>query len=247
MTPSPPRRSGPPQKGGRGRAGPPPRRIDRPSTHTRKHDPAHLSDDIVRELQATARPGKGEILIQVFSEAVGAFMAGDPDEAIRLGEQAKHIALRSTTVREFLGLGYYHAERWKQAASELSTFRRISGSADQNPVLGDCYRAMEKPQRALELCDEVVPGDSDPSVFYEAAIVGAGALADMGRVDEAIARLERLELRPEAAEEHHLRAWYVLADLLARRGRYTQAREWFEAVAAVDPELTDAPERAARL
>jgi len=69
----------------------------------------------------------------------------------------------------------------------------------------------------------------------------------MGRIDDAIARLERLELRPEAAEEHHLRAWYVLADLLARRGRYTQAREWFEAVAAVDPELTDAPERAARL
>ena len=245
--PTPPqRRSGPPPKGAR-RAGPAARRANRPSTHTRKHDAAHLSDEIVRELQATARPTKAEILVQVFSEAVGAFMAGDLDEAIRLGEQAKHIALRSTTVREFLGLAYYHAERWKQAATELSTFRRISGAADQNPVLADCYRAMEKPQRALELCDEVVPGESEPSVLYEAAIVGAGALADMGRIDDAIARLERLELRPEAAEEHHLRAWYVLADLLARRGRYTQAREWFEAVAAVDPELTDAPERAARL
>lgn len=246
MPPSPPRRSGPPQKGGR-RAGPPLRRTNPLSTRTRKHDPAHLSDEIVRELQATARPGKGEILVQVFSEAVGAFMAGDVDEAIRLGEQAKHIALRSTTVREFLGLAYYHSERWKQAATELSTFRRISGTTDQNPVLADCYRAMDKPQRALELCDEVLSGGSEPSVFYEAAIVGAGALADMGRIDDAIARLERLELRPEAAEEHHLRAWYVLADLLTRRGRYTQAREWFEAVAAVDPELTDAPERAARL
>ncbi len=246
MPNQPPRRSSPPAKGGR-RAGPQPRRSNRPSSRTRKHEPAHLSDEIVRELQGTARPGKGEILVQVFSEAVGAFMAGDLDEAIRLGEQAKHIALRSTTVREFLGLAYYHAERWKQAATELSTFRRISGATDQNPVLADCYRALAKPQRALELCDEVLPGRGDPSVFYEAAIVGAGALADMGRIDDAIARLERLELRPEAAEEHHLRAWYVLADLLARRGRYTQARDWFEAVAAVDPELTDAPDRAARL
>lgn len=245
--PKPPRRrDAPPQRGAR-RAGGSSRHRERSSAHTRKHEPAHLSDAIVKELMATARPGKGEILVQVFSEAVGAFLAGDFDEGIRLGEQAKHIALRSTSVREFLGLAYYHAERWKQAASELSAFRRISGSADQNPVLADCYRAQGKPERALELCDEVVSGEGDPSVFYEAAIVGAGALADMGRIDEAIARLEALELRPEAAEEHHLRAWYVLGDLLARRGRFTQAREWFDAVAAVDPELTDAPERAARL
>ena len=247
MPNQPPRRGSSPRHEAGRRAAPSPRRAKPSSTRARKHDPAHLSDEIVRELQATARPGKGEILVQVFSEAVGAFIASDLDESIRLGNQAKHIALRSTTVREFLGLAYYHAERWKQAATELSTFRRISGATDQNPVLADCYRAMNKPQRALELCDEVVPGGTEASVYYEAAIVGAGALADMGRIDDAIARLERLELRPEAAEEHHLRAWYVLADLLARRGRYTQARDWFEAVAAVDPDLTDAPERAGRL
>ena len=37
----------------------------------------------------------------------------------------------------------------------------------------------------------------------------------------------------------------LLGDLLERRGRYTQAREWFDAVANTDPDLTDAPERAA--
>jgi tetratricopeptide (TPR) repeat protein len=69
----------------------------------------------------------------------------------------------------------------------------------------------------------------------------------MGRVDEAIARLEQLDLEPRVAQEHHLRAWYVLGDLLEKKGRFTQARRWFESIAGVDPEITDAPERAARL
>jgi tetratricopeptide (TPR) repeat protein len=214
---------------------------------TSGHDPVHLSDEITKELHATARPGKGEILVQVFANAVAAFMADDYDEAIRLGEQAKHIALRSIAAREFLGLAYYHSGRWNEAARELSAFRRISGSTEQNPVLADCYRAMKKPQRAVELCDEIDRARVDEAVYFEGAIVAAGALTDMGRLDEAIARLERLELRPDVAEDHHLRAWYMLGDLLARRGRFTQAREWFEAVAAADPDATDAPERVAKM
>jgi tetratricopeptide (TPR) repeat protein len=200
----------------------------------------------VRELKATARPGKGDILVKVFSEAVGAFMVDDFDEAIRLGEQAKHIALRSVAAREFLGLAYYRAGRWSEAARELGAFRRISGSTEQNPVIADSYRAMGKPERALELCDEI-SSTVDDEVRYEGAIVAAGSLGDMGRLDDAIERLERLDLRPDVAAPHHLRAWYVLGDLLARRGRFTQAREWFEAVAAADPEMSDAPERAAEL
>jgi tetratricopeptide (TPR) repeat protein len=212
-----------------------------------KHPPVHISDEVVKELHNAARPGKGEILVQVFSEAMAAFAQGDFQEAIELGEQAKHIALRSVNAREFLGLAYYNADRWREAARELSAFRRISGSNDQNPVIADCYRATGKPDKALEWADQVDPRQSPPEVYYEAAIVGAGALSDMGRVDEAIARLETLQLEPRVAEEHHLRAWYVLGDLLEKKGRFTQARKWFESIAAVDPEMTDAPERAARI
>lgn len=214
---------------------------------TSGYDPVHLSDDITKELHATARPGKAEILVKVFADAVAAYIAEDNNEAIRLGEQAKHIALRSIAAREFLGLAYYRAGRWNEAARELSAFRRISGSTEQNPVLADCYRAMKKPERAVELCDEIDGATVDAAVYFEGAIVAAGALTDIGRLDEAIARLEKLELRPDVAEDHHLRAWYMLGDLLARRGRFTQAREWFEAVAAADPDATDAPERVAKM
>jgi tetratricopeptide (TPR) repeat protein len=207
----------------------------------------HLSDAIVRELRATARPGKGEILVKVFGEAAGAFAADDYREAVRLGEQSKHMALRAASVRELLGLAYYRMARWQEAARELAAFRRITGSTEQNPVIADCYRAMKKPEKAIELCDEIARTEVDPAVYYEGQIVAAGALSDLGRVEEAIARLERLDLDPEVAGDHHVRAWYVLADLLEKRGRFTQALDWFDAVTAADAEMTDAPERAQRL
>ncbi len=127
----------------------------RPRTGARREavDPSreclHLSDEIVRELRSTARPGKGEILVKVFAACASAFAAEDYDEAIRLGEQAKHIALRAVVVRELLGLAYYRTGRWRDAIRELTAFRRISGSTEQNPVIADCYRAVGKPERAL--------------------------------------------------------------------------------------------------
>jgi tetratricopeptide (TPR) repeat protein len=209
--------------------------------------PVHLSDEIVRELRATSRPGKADILIKVFGEAAGAFAEADYRQAVRLGEQSKHMALRAASVRELLGLAYYRMGRWQEAIRELSAFRRIAGATEQNPVMADCYRALGKHEKAIELCDEVDPRGVDPGVYYEAQIVAAGALADLGRLDDAIARLEHLDLDPDVAESHHVRAWYLLADLLERRGRFTQAREWFEAVSAADADVTDAPERARRL
>ena len=195
----------------------------------------------------SARPGKAEILVKVFADAATAFSEGKLDEAIELGDQSKHMALRSTTIREFLGLAFYAAGRWKEAARELTTFRRIAGSTEQNPVIADCYRATGKPEKALEFCDEVDRSKVGDDIFYEAEIVAASALADMGRIDEGIARLERLDLEPPAAAEHHIRAWYVMGDLLQRKGRFTQARTWFEAVLGAEPELTDAEDRLRKL
>jgi tetratricopeptide (TPR) repeat protein len=239
-----PRRPGPPRGDRRQGAH---RSTRREAPKPSKYEPVHLDDKLVRELKDTARPGKGDILVKVFADAAAAFQAGDIEEATKLADQAKHIALRSATVRELLGLAHYRAARYKEAASELAAFRRLSGTTEQNPVIADCYRAMEKPEKALEYCDEIDFRKVDAAIVFEGEIVAAGALADMDRLDEAIDRLERLRLRPEVAEEHHLRAWYALANLLEKRGRFSQAREWFEAVSSADPDLTDADERLKRL
>ena len=121
------------------------------AARSRPYEPLHLSDDVVEELNDTARPGKGGILVDVFAHAAAAFSAGDYAEAVRLGEQSKHIALRSATVREFLGLALYRMGRWKEAAAELSAFKRLTGSQEQNPVIADCYRALGRPEPALEI------------------------------------------------------------------------------------------------
>ncbi|MBA2313581.1 MAG: tetratricopeptide repeat protein [Actinobacteria bacterium] len=222
-------------------------RQPRKTPKAQQYEPVHFSDAVVSELHSTSRPGKAELLVQVFAHAAAAFAAEDYREAIRLGDQAKHMALRSQSIRELLGLAHYRAGNWREASKELAAFRRISGSIDQNPVLADCYRALGRPDKALELCDEVDVQTAPPPVYYEGAIVAAGALGDQGHLDEAIARLEGLDVRPTTAQEHHVRAWYALADLLERRGRFTLAREWFEAAAAAAPELTDAAERAVRV
>ena len=236
-----------PSSGNRGGRRGPPRTKRQPKPSDSKHEVVHLADAVVNELKSLARPGKGEILVKVFSDAAAAYAAEDWPEAIRLAEQAKHIALRSLAARELLGLAFYQSGQYKAAASELSAFRRISGTTEQNPVIADCYRALNRPDKALELCDEIDAETVSDPIFYEGAIVAAGALAEMGKLDEAIARLEALDLKPAVAQEHHLRAWYVLGDILERRGRFTQAREWFDAVAGSDPEITDAAERSERL
>jgi tetratricopeptide (TPR) repeat protein len=219
----------------------------RPPGTSRSSEPSvELLKGLSKELESLARPGKGEALTKVFAHALSAYAEGDLPEAIRLGEQSKHLALRSASVREFLGLAYYSQGQFKEAARELAAFRRIGGSTAQNHLIADCYRASGRPEKALEYCDEVennVPED----VYYEVQIVAAGALADQGKLEDAVKRLLRLDLQPDSALEHHLRVWYVLGDLLERMGRFSQAKRWFESVAAADADLTDAPARAAKL
>src|SRR2546426_4929084 len=49
-----------------------------PGTPSRPERPGyHLSADIVAELRSTARPGKGEILVKVLSQAAAAFADED--------------------------------------------------------------------------------------------------------------------------------------------------------------------------
>lgn len=232
----PPRR--PPARSGGSQAAPGPRGGT---------EQAQLSNDVLRDLEAASRPGKAEVAAKVFGEAVTLYMNGRSEEAVRQGERAKQLALRSSHVREFLGLAYYRMERWREAARELAAFRRMTGSTAQNHVIADCYRALGRPDKALGYCDEIDAERVPEAVLFEGEIVAAGALADQGRFEEGLGRLLRLDLKPATVREHHLRAWYVLGDLLERAGRFSQARKWFGLVAEADPDLTDAAERSEKL
>lgn len=177
------------------------------------------------------------------AQALRAFEAEDYAAAVRLVERAKSLANRSGLVREFLGLCYYRQERWQEAARELLTFKRLTNSMDQNHVIGDCYRALGRPDRALEVCNEVSRRRVSEEIWAEICIVAAGAHADRGELTQALNSLSRAETTSRAIEPYQLKLWYVKGDLLDRAGRPQEARKFWELIASVDPEYFDVADK----
>lgn len=199
------------------------------------------------EVEATARSDSAERAITLVSQALEAFLDEDFTGSARLAEAAKSLAPRSGRIAELLGLAYYHGGRWKDALRELLNYRRVTGSLEQNHVIADCYRALGRPDRALEVLSEVSPASTPPDVWAETMIVAAGAFADKGQIDRALAALSRTDLNPQSVEPYHLRLWYMQSDLLERAERRAEAIEGWRSIVAEDPDFFDAAERLTRL
>ncbi|HEX2052475.1 MAG TPA: tetratricopeptide repeat protein, partial [Actinomycetota bacterium] len=163
--------------------------------------------------------------------------------AAERASEAKKNAPRSPRICELLGLSLYHAGRWKEALSELLTYRRLTSSVEQNHVIADLYRALGRPDRALEVTAEVSPNDVSPEVWVETMIVAAGALADKEQYSRAITMLARADPGSGAVEPYFLRHWYARADLLEKAGRRDEARNLWRRIVAEDPDFFDAEER----
>ena len=147
--------------------------------------------------------------------------------------------------RELYGLTLYRLGRWKDAARELDAFVELTGgSTEQHPVLADCRRALGQYAKVDELWEELRTTSPSGPLVNEGRIVAAGALADQGKLAEAIALLGKGFKIPKRPMEHHLRRAYALADLYERSGDVPQARTLFAQVARAEPDFLDAAERA---
>lgn len=120
--------------------------------------------------------------------ALTALEAGDAGAALEMATAAKRVANRAPVVREIRGVAAYLSGDFKEALSELQTFRRLTGSPVQDARIADCYRGLGRPLRAIEYLDQ--HGSSGPA----AGLVRAGALVDAGDASgaEAALRLARL-------------------------------------------------------
>lgn len=207
-----------------------------------------LPQAVVEEVRAAAAPGRGDRAVRALEEAVALLQAGRAAEALRRGEEAKALAPRSGAVREVLGIALYHVERFRDALRELLAYRRMTGRPDQNHLIADCHRALGAPDRAVEAAREALRVPSVPEeVRAEATVVGAAALADLGRYDEALALLRSFPTREDVARPFDLRVWYVTGDVLERAGRAREAAREFGRIVRHDPDAFDASERLARL
>lgn len=180
------------------------------------------------------------------------FMAGmlaeeDPALAWRHARAARSKGGRIAVVRETVGLVAYRAGEWSEAIAELRAARRMSGGPGQLPVMADCERALGHPEKAIELSRSAEAADLDPSSAAELTIVVAGARADMGQLDAALANLESA-VRSTDVEPYTARLFYAYADLLLQADRRDEAIEYFMKAADLDvEEETDAGDRLTEL
>jgi len=181
--------------------------------------------------------------MKAYAAAGDALSEGDLEGAIRLLEWAKSAAARSAAVREALGVTRYHAQDFAGAQSELLAYRRLSGRHDQNHLLADCARALGRPEKVAEYVDAMDPAVVPADRIAEGIIVLAGERADRGDLDGALRTLERADLAPAEVAAHHVRLWYLAADLSERAGEPEAARDYLEAISAVDPDYLDVEER----
>ena len=151
-------------------------------------------------------------------------------------------------IHEIAGLSLYRLGQWRDAADHLEQARAVSGGEVLNhPVLADCYRALMRYDKVDELWRELKEASPDPEIIAEGRIVAAGALADKGDVQAAVRLMQLAKQDPAKVREHHLREWYVLADLYDRSGDLINARSIFQRIASNDSNFSDVRDRLATL
>ncbi|MGI8591748.1 MAG: tetratricopeptide repeat protein [Nakamurella sp.] len=177
----------------------------------------------------------------------GTLAEEDSALAWRHARAARSKGGRIAVVRETVGLVAYRAGEWAEAIAELRAARRMSGGPGQLPVIADCERALGHPEKAIELSRSAEAADLDPGSAAELRIVVAGARADLGQLDAALAHLEGA-LGTDANEAFSARLFYAYADLLLQANRRPEAVDWFMKAAEADPdEETDAGDRLTEL
>jgi len=208
----------------------------------RKRGPADVQQELARVAGRNANRALGTLMA-----AADAFAHDRERETLRILRPLREQLPDSPSVRELTGLAQYRLGNYAAAAKELAAYADLSDSVDQNPVLMDCYRAQRRWRKVEELWLELAAVSPSAELVAEGRIVYAGALADQGRLPEALNLLRKRAEGVKTPKEHHLRLWYALADLEERAGNLARARELFHQVRRADPAFADVAERLAVL
>ncbi|MBT8228585.1 MAG: Replicase polyprotein 1ab [Dactylosporangium sp.] len=205
-------------------------------------DARELAREIRAELRSLSRPVAETVARRLV--AAGQLIDIEPKQALGHALAARRLAARIPTVREAVGLTAYQAGQWQAAISELRAYHRMAGNQTHVAILADCERALDRPERAIDLYRAVDLDKLDQAERIELLIVAAGARVDLKQAEAAVAMLQIPELRSTTITGWLARLRYAFADGLFAVGRADEAREWFALAAEVDDEVTtDAAER----
>ena len=157
-------------------------------------DARQLAPEIRRELSTLDRATADTVARHLV--AAGQVLDDDPEAALAHARAARARASRIAAIREAVGIAAYHCGDWAQALSELRAARRMGSKSALLALIADCERGLGRPERAIELARgpeaaQLAGDDAD-----ELRIVAAGARADLGQLEQALAVLSTPQLDP---------------------------------------------------
>lgn len=149
--------------------------------------------------------------------------ADDPQAALAHAKWAAKQASRVDIARETLAMVAYRQGDYKLALREFQTAFRMNGYLDYLPFMADCERGLDKPKKAVEIAlsdnAKQLTGEAKAEMF----LVYAGALNDMGMVDQAIEVVSKLVHAKGLAGEYRMRAAQAEQYFLSEAGRDDEA------------------------
>ncbi|WP_235022123.1 hypothetical protein [Rathayibacter sp. VKM Ac-2754] len=198
-----------------------------------RHDDPELPDDVqAKDLDRGAR-NELRTLTKENAEwvAMHLVMAGrlleeDPELAHRHVLSAARRAGRIAIVRESLAISAYAIGDYALALRELRTYRRISGSDEQVPLMVDSERGVGRPDKALELGRSIDRTALSPGAQVSLAIAMSGARLDLGQTELALMELEIPQLEPDRAFSYSPPLFAAYALVLEELGRTEEAATW---------------------
>ena len=176
--------------------------------------------------------------------AAGELIDEDPEAALAHAQAARSRSGRIAAIREAVGIAAYHCGDWAQALSEFRAARRMGSKSQLLPLIADCERGVGRPERAIELARSPEAAQLTGDDADEMRIVAAGARADLGHLDQALAVLTSPAPDPSRTGSTAARLFYAYAETLLALGRADDALQWFIHAAAADLDgVTDAEDR----
>ena len=205
---------------------------------------AHVEATVGKKIAGIVGDPAAKRLIGKLALALDAFEKGRYQDAKRIIIPITRECEGVHLIHEIAGLSLYRLGQWRDAADHLEKARAAMPASTLNhPVLADCYRALMRYEKVDELWKELKDASPDPAIVAEGRIVAASAQADKGDIQNAVRIMQQTKKDPAKVREHHLREWYVLADLYDRSGDVINAREWFKKIAHNDPDFSDIRDR----
>ena len=177
---------------------------------------------------------------------LGAFVSLERErytEARRIGNQLAREMSGVAAVHELIGLSNYRLGEWRKAAAALERAQTLHPDPDTMPILMDSLRALGRHKDVAEVWKELRQASPAHEILAEGRIIMAGSFSDRGELADAIKEMQPARSKPKRVREHHLRQWYMLADLLDRAGDTVGAVRFFEQIAKADSDYVDVHQR----